>query len=271
MDKKWYQKSYRRSLVDMHIEDCDQSFLSEFSPDAYVEYLKTANIDSAMIYLQSHVGLCHYPTKSGVVCQNFLFECDYLTKEEQEELIQKIEKYTYRIVWSGNRSYHIVVRLNTPVVSTKYKEIWYYLQNRILKLTGADEQANLPNKYTRVPGQINPKTGNVQTLYSENKYEFNLAEILEDLPRLGKTNKPISTFKGKVTLDALKRHIKRQDWSEGNRFGACQKLSPALITQVSIEELFNMIPCRLEKDHKQVIRAKYHYWEKYNSFCESSE
>lgn len=212
-----------------------------------------------------------HPTKSGVVCQNFLFECDYLTKEEQEELIQKIEKYTYRIVWSGNRSYHIVVRLNTPVVSTKYKEIWYYLQNRILKLTGADEQANLPNKYTRVPGQINPKTGNMQTLYSENKYEFNLAKILEDLPRLGEAKKPIYAFKGKVTLDALKRHVKRQDWSEGNRFGACQKLSPALITQVSMEELLNMIPCRLEKDHKQVIRAKYHYWEKYNSFCESSE
>lgn len=67
---KWYEKSHRRSLVDMHIEDCDESFLSEFSPDAYVEYLKTANIDSAMIYLQSHVGLCHYPTKTGVVHKN---------------------------------------------------------------------------------------------------------------------------------------------------------------------------------------------------------
>lgn len=80
MDKKWYQKSYRRSLVDMHIEDCDQSFLSEFSPDAYVEYLKTANIDSAMIYLQSHVGLCHYPTKSGVVHKNLIGREDVIKK-----------------------------------------------------------------------------------------------------------------------------------------------------------------------------------------------
>ena len=45
-----------------------------------------------------------HPTKSGVVCQNFLFECDYLSREEQEELIKPIEKYTYRIVWSGSRS-----------------------------------------------------------------------------------------------------------------------------------------------------------------------
>ena len=37
-----------------------------------------------------------HPTKSGVVCQNFLFECDYLSREEQEELIKPIEKYTYR-------------------------------------------------------------------------------------------------------------------------------------------------------------------------------
>lgn len=80
MEKRWYQKSYRRSLVDMHIEDCDERFLSEFSPEAYVEYLKTANIDSAMIYLQSHVGLCHYPTKSGVVHKNLIGREDVIKR-----------------------------------------------------------------------------------------------------------------------------------------------------------------------------------------------
>ncbi|MBQ3016142.1 MAG: hypothetical protein IJD79_05115 [Clostridia bacterium] len=80
MESKWYKKSYRRSLVDMHIEDCDESFLSEFSPEAYVEYLRCANIDSAMIYLQSHVGLCHYPTKSGVVHKNLVGREDVIKR-----------------------------------------------------------------------------------------------------------------------------------------------------------------------------------------------
>ncbi len=61
----WYTNSYRRHLCDMHIDDWDESFLSEFSPEEYYENLKKANIQNAMLYFQSHVGLCYYPTKAG--------------------------------------------------------------------------------------------------------------------------------------------------------------------------------------------------------------
>ena len=210
-----------------------------------------------------------YPTKSGVVCQNFLFECDYLTKEEQEELIKQIEQYTYRIVWSGHRSYHIVVRLSAPVTSTSFKKIWYYLAYK-LGLENADQQCAQPNRYTRTPDQINPKTNEMQTLYSENKYEFNLIEILENMPKLKDELKQPTQYKGKVDIKALERHIKRQDWSEGNRFNACQKLSPILISQVSMEELLKMIPAKLEKNHIYTIKAKYHYWNKYKDTYEES-
>jgi len=63
----WYSELYRRHLLDMHIEDWDQEFLSEFSPETYVENLKRAKINYAMIYLQSHVGLCYFPTKTGSI------------------------------------------------------------------------------------------------------------------------------------------------------------------------------------------------------------
>ena len=66
-------------------------------------------------------------------------------------------------------------------------------------------------------------------------------------------------------MKALERHIKKLDWSEGNRFNACQKLSPRLISQVPMEELLKMIPdgdC-LDKDHRFVIRNKYKYYEKH--------
>jgi len=49
----------------MHIPDWDERFLSEFDADAYVEMLARAQVQSAVVYAHSHVGLCTYPTKVG--------------------------------------------------------------------------------------------------------------------------------------------------------------------------------------------------------------
>lgn len=203
-----------------------------------------------------------HPTKSGVVCQNFLFECDYMTKQEQEEIIEKAKDSLYRVVWSGNKSYHCVVRIDKPITSTAYKKVWYYLQYK-LGFIEADSQCAVPSKYTRVPDQINPKSGNMQELYLFDKNILKTDEILADIPNVAEEIKPPKEYTGKVTIEALERHIKRQDWSEGNRFTAVQKLSPRLITQVPMEKLLEMIPVKLDKDHKYVIRAKYAYYNKY--------
>jgi len=61
----WFSHCYRRNLVDMHIEDWSDEFLSKFSPEIYVDNLKKAHIQAPMIYLQSHVGHCYFPTKVG--------------------------------------------------------------------------------------------------------------------------------------------------------------------------------------------------------------
>lgn len=62
---KWYERSYRRNLVDMHIEDWDERFMSRFDASRYVDLLKKAHIQSAMVYANSHVGYCYWPTKIG--------------------------------------------------------------------------------------------------------------------------------------------------------------------------------------------------------------
>lgn len=204
------------------------------------------------------------PTNNNVYCQNFLFECDDLTKEEQEEIIERNKNVLYRVVWSGNKSYHCVIRLNRPVTVTQYKNIWAYLQFTY-KWSGADEQSSLPSKYTRVPNQLNEKTGEMQTLYSYDKNVLDADEILENLPRLKDAIKQPKEYTGKVDLKALEKHIKKLDWSEGNRYAACQHLSPVLISQVPLDELLKMIPDgdTLEKDHIYVLRHKYRYFEKY--------
>ncbi|NPV54154.1 MAG: family 10 glycosylhydrolase [Firmicutes bacterium] len=65
MQKKWYQSAYCRNVIDMHITDWDEKFLSEFDSEKYVEMLQLSQAESAVVYAHSHVGLCNYPTKVG--------------------------------------------------------------------------------------------------------------------------------------------------------------------------------------------------------------
>ena len=70
--KQWYQEKLRRTLIDMHIDDWNDSFLSEFSPETYFESLQLAHVNAPMIYVNSHVGLCYWPTQTGQMHRSFI-------------------------------------------------------------------------------------------------------------------------------------------------------------------------------------------------------
>lgn len=76
----WYKKRFRRTLLDMHIEDWSDEFLSEYDPELYFNALKKAQITAPMIYVQSHVGLCYWPTKSGVIHRAFIGKEDQIKR-----------------------------------------------------------------------------------------------------------------------------------------------------------------------------------------------
>jgi len=65
MPQPWFQRGYRRMLVDMHIPDWDERFLSKYDPAEMVRLYQLAGLTSVMYYAQSHVGLCYWPTKIG--------------------------------------------------------------------------------------------------------------------------------------------------------------------------------------------------------------
>jgi hypothetical protein len=67
MAADWYKGKLRRNLVDMHIDAGDEHWLSRFDPDAYVANLKRAHVQAAMIYANSHVGYCYWPTAHGAM------------------------------------------------------------------------------------------------------------------------------------------------------------------------------------------------------------
>ena len=62
--------AYSRILVDCHITEGHESFLSRFDPAAYVAAIKRAGVDSAMVYACCHNGNCHYPTRVGHMHRN---------------------------------------------------------------------------------------------------------------------------------------------------------------------------------------------------------
>ncbi len=64
-EKYWFTDCLRRNLVDMHIDDWNEEFLSRFEPEEYIRNLKCAHIQAPMLYLQSHAGHCYWPTKTG--------------------------------------------------------------------------------------------------------------------------------------------------------------------------------------------------------------
>jgi len=63
--KPWYQDAYRRNVVDMHITDHDERFMSAFDARKYVDMLCLAQVQSTVLYAHSHVGLCYFPTRLG--------------------------------------------------------------------------------------------------------------------------------------------------------------------------------------------------------------
>ena len=45
----WIEGNYRRNLMDMHIDDWNEEFLSKIDVDEYVDALKDAGIQAAMV------------------------------------------------------------------------------------------------------------------------------------------------------------------------------------------------------------------------------
>ena len=61
----WFESSFKRNLVDMHIADWDPEFLSRFDPEAYAEAVSASGADAAIVYAGSCLGICYWPSRAG--------------------------------------------------------------------------------------------------------------------------------------------------------------------------------------------------------------
>ena len=61
----WIQGNYRRNLLDMHIDDWNEEFLSKINAAEYVDAIAEAGFQSAMVKAKPHTGLCYYHPPVG--------------------------------------------------------------------------------------------------------------------------------------------------------------------------------------------------------------
>lgn len=59
----WINGNYRRNLLDMHIDDWNEEFLSKVDPEEYADCLQEAGVQAAMVKAMPHTGLCNFPSK----------------------------------------------------------------------------------------------------------------------------------------------------------------------------------------------------------------
>lgn len=95
----WYEHSYRRNLVDMHIDDSDPVYMSQYDPKKYVDNLVAAKVDTAILYAGNCLGICFWPTPFGLMHKN-LAGRDILGETIQECRRQKLKVNVYFNIWS---------------------------------------------------------------------------------------------------------------------------------------------------------------------------
>ena len=65
MESNWYEKYFRRMLLDFHIHEWSLEFLSKFDAEEFADCVAAGRMKTATIMTNTHTGLCNYPTKVG--------------------------------------------------------------------------------------------------------------------------------------------------------------------------------------------------------------
>jgi len=143
-------------------------------------YLAHAAIDEKEAYfsinpLNGKIDTCpteswHHPEKprrcdgNVVVYRNILLEMDSTPLEQQREYMQKIQLPYSTCVFSGSKSYHFIISLETPLMS---RSEYDSLVRRVYKAVGnkkLDPTCKNPSRLSRIPGHHRKDTGKIQEL-----------------------------------------------------------------------------------------------------------
>lgn len=94
--------------------------------------------------------------------KNFLLELDYSDLKSQKEYIERLGIPISACIYSGNKSLHFLISLSKSLPSEK---VYRFFSEWILNVaTLCDSNCKNPSRSIRLPGNIRPDTGKMQTL-----------------------------------------------------------------------------------------------------------
>ena len=136
--------------------------------------------------------------------RNFLFEMDGVSLDRQKEILQKVSDLATTIVYSGGKSYHMIISLadnlgwepHTVESVQKYKQLWQCIADRIDEVAGEkviDSACKNPARLTRAPGAS--RNGKVQSLIHVGKLKT-MADLRSAGINPDYNFTPKSTFEG---------------------------------------------------------------------------
>jgi hypothetical protein len=122
--------NYSSFLVDSHITDHDESFLSKLDSSAFVAMVKQIGADSVMVYGCCHCGNCYYPTRVGRMHRN-LKGRDFFG--ETTRLLRKegiMTRAYYTVVYQRQAARdHPSWRVTQVDGAQSYRRSWYCCPN----------------------------------------------------------------------------------------------------------------------------------------------
>lgn len=122
----------------------------------------------------------------------FLFEMDSIGLDEQKDYIKKNIDNIQRVVFSGSKSYHIIIEFPNEYESfckDNYRTIWSHINNSWFD-GKCDTQCKNPSRLTRTPNVVRSNKNTLQQLmyYKANKTVSDPEAIKRDVSRIVRMN-----------------------------------------------------------------------------------
>lgn len=93
--------------------------------------------------------------------RNFLIEIDDMPLNEQENYVRSVLPVTSQ-VFSGAKSYHFIISLETPITMEEYKHTWLRVQKLLPQI---DKACKNPSRFSRLPFRTRKETKLEQKLH----------------------------------------------------------------------------------------------------------
>lgn len=109
--------------------------------------------------------------KNVVKYRNILIEMDSIPVDEQKEYIEKVGMPYSTAVYSGGKSIHYIISLETPISDEKaYRKLVERIHKALGGKTVVDVACKNPSRFSRFPGALRPdKENKEQTLITINQ------------------------------------------------------------------------------------------------------